>query len=269
MSYQYKQVQIPVEAKSLIDSAYDIMKSKGGDCLKADLWMKAAKFVLSQEIGCPWDMMPGEIHSTRSYGRLTVLKYNGTHDVNCMFNDTGNICTLSAEKIRNGTVKDKMRPSIFSVGYIGNGDYDAKSMVNGVRIYSVWFNMLARCYNKQTQDANPSYVGCTVCEEWHNFQNFAKWYEENHPGLDGVCHLDKDIKFEGNKIYSPLTCSIVTATENIQKAFAKNYVFYKCGEKISIYNLRAYCIENDLSPSAMAQVACGERKSHKGYAIKD
>lgn len=24
-----------------------------------------------------------------------------------------------------------------------------------------------------------------MCKEWHNFQNFAKWYEENTPNVGG------------------------------------------------------------------------------------
>ena len=42
--------------------------------------------------------------------------------------------------------------------------------------------------------------------EWHNFQVFAKWFDENYK--EGFV-LDKDILLKGNKIYSPDTCVFV------------------------------------------------------------
>ena len=57
---------------------------------------------------------------------------------------------------------------------------------------------------------------CTVDERWHNFQNFAEWYYDNY--IEGY-HLDKDILFKGNKIYSPETCCFVP--QEINKLFTK------------------------------------------------
>ena len=67
--------------------------------------------------------------------------------------------------------------------------------------------MLQRCYDNKTQEKYPTYKGCQVCEEWHNFQNFAKWFEENYYEVEGEnIDIDKDILCKGNKIYSPQTC---------------------------------------------------------------
>ena len=49
-----------------------------------------------------------------------------------------------------------------------------------------------------------------MCEEWCNFQNFAKWYENNYYEVESeVMNLDKDILVKHNKIYSPDTCIFV------------------------------------------------------------
>lgn len=72
----------------------------------------------------------------------------------------------------------------------------------GLPIYSTWQSMLARCYNPK-HDSYDKYggAGVTVCEEWQDFQTFARWHTENH--IEGW-HMDKDLL--GGKLYSPETC---------------------------------------------------------------
>lgn len=77
--------------------------------------------------------------------------------------------------------------------------------------YRKWDNMLTRSYCPKYKESNPTYKDCTVCNEWLLFSDFRKWmigqdWEGNH--------LDKDILFEGNKIYSPDTCIFVTGKVN-------------------------------------------------------
>ena len=58
-------------------------------------------------------------------------------------------------------------------------------------------------------------MDCSVYEGWHNFQNFAKWYEDNYYEIEEEqMHLDKDILVKGNKVYSPDTCVFVPETIN-------------------------------------------------------
>jgi hypothetical protein len=94
--------------------------------------------------------------------------------------------------------------TINGVGYLGKGIY--KYFANS-RQYSTWSNMIKRCYSEKQHEVRPTYIGCTVCEEWHNFQNFAKWYDKNIYSLTNeIMNLDKDILIKGNKIYSPENC---------------------------------------------------------------
>ena len=81
--------------------------------------------------------------------------------------------------------------------------------------------MLHRCYDEKLQEKYyTTYINCSVCTEWHNFQNFAQWYEENYYEVEGerMC-LDKDILVKGNKTYSPETCVFVP--NNINVLFVK------------------------------------------------
>jgi hypothetical protein len=68
--------------------------------------------------------------------------------------------------------------------------------------------MLKRCYDKITLERCPTYTPCTVCDEWHNLQNFYKWYVENEWTKSVVLECEKDI-LTNNKIYSPQTCVLV------------------------------------------------------------
>ena len=62
--------------------------------------------------------------------------------------------------------------------------------------------MLRRCYDEKYHQKEPTYIGCTVCDEWRYFLNFEKWYEDNWYDIEGetMC-LDKDILVKGNNLY--------------------------------------------------------------------
>ena len=77
--------------------------------------------------------------------------------------------------------------------------------------YQVWTNMINRCYSVKFQERWPTYVGCTVSDEWKTFSNFRSWMM-TQDWQDK--HLDKDILFEGNKVYSPETCVFVSGSVN-------------------------------------------------------
>lgn len=96
------------------------------------------------------------------------------------------------------------RVSCYGVGFIGQGVYNTKCAA-----YQKWVRMLQRCYDLCYQETNPAYKGCIVCEEWHNFQNFAKWFysQPNHQSKN--FQLDKDLTLIGNKTYCPEYCSLV------------------------------------------------------------
>lgn len=77
--------------------------------------------------------------------------------------------------------------------------------------YSRWMNMLKRCYSKIFHKKHPSYIGCTVCEEWLLFSNFRSWLELQD-WFDK--ELDKDLLIKGNKVYSPSTCILISSQVN-------------------------------------------------------
>lgn len=85
---------------------------------------------------------------------------------------------------------------------------DTETHTNNVEsvAYRKWRTMMARCYSKNYHANQPTYIGCSVCEEWWLYSNFKKWHDQNY--IDGY-ELDKDLLLKNNKVYSPDTCCYV------------------------------------------------------------
>lgn len=208
-------------------------------------------------------MIAGTVHQTNNSGALEVIKYDDKYKVKVKFQHTNFVRFAGSSDIRTGQVKDPMHPRVAGVGFVGLGKYNPSLDSKCTEIYIVWRGMIERCYSKTRQVKCPTYVGCLVCCEWHNFQIFAKWYELNYTK---GCHIDKDIKNDGNKIYSPDNCMFVTQQENTEKAHAKNYLFISPdGSCVEIYNLNLFCKNKNLTQQAMALVHSGKRGHHKGW----
>lgn len=78
--------------------------------------------------------------------------------------------------------------------------------------YSVWTGMLGRCYSERMQKKNPSYIGCSVVQDWMYFSAFREWMSsQDWQGKE----IDKDILLEGNKVYGPETCVFISSCLNL------------------------------------------------------
>lgn len=126
---------------------------------------------------------------------LKIIDYIDSKHVKIKFIDTNYIKVVGSGNLTKGEVKDPYYPSVEGKGYIGEGKFKPSG-----KVYKTWHNMIIRCYSKDYHQREPSYIGCKVCEEWLNFQNFAEWWYKNY--IDNG-HIDKDLLVKGNKIYSP------------------------------------------------------------------
>ena len=158
-------------------------------------------------------METGSKYKVNCETSLTIVEDLGWDNVIVRF-DSGYVTKTQRSSILKGTVKDKLFRSVCGVGYLGDGEY---SRVDHKIAYQTWVDMLKRAYTEKKGRCN--YFGVTVCEEWHNFQSFAKWChsqdffnikDENGKRYD----LDKDILVKGSKTYSPETCCFVPSEIN-------------------------------------------------------
>jgi len=153
----------------------------------------------------------GEINKNRYGSVMKIINYKNYDNITVEF-DNKFITGCSYQQFKNGSVKNLYDKSVYGVGYLGEGKYVSKEQnkKEHTKQYETWIRMLDRCYSFNYKNNFHTYIECYTCEEWHNFQNFAKWYDENIYEINNEnIELDKDILFKGNKIYSPETFLII------------------------------------------------------------
>ena len=153
----------------------------------------------------------GEKHVTNEGYTIEIIEYFGAFNCTIKFEDGTITKNKSYGDIVRGSIKNPFHKSVYNVGYLGVGIHKGYVKGKSTKIYQTWKDMLERCYDDKFQKRQPTYIDCVVAEEWHNFQNFSEWFEENY--TDGF-QLDKDILSKGNKIYSPETCVFVPSQIN-------------------------------------------------------
>ena len=153
----------------------------------------------------------GECFITNEGYSVIIINYENANSIYVQFQDKYKaIVHTRYDNCKKGRIKNPYHPSVYGIGCLGQGKYC--SSINGKenKMYRVWIGMFNRCYNESLHKKYETYKGCTVCEQWHNFQNFGEWYEKNYYEIDGErMELDKDILKKGNKIYGPETCIFV------------------------------------------------------------
>lgn len=152
----------------------------------------------------------GEKRLNKSGLTMEIIVYKKYNDINVKFEKSGHIVNTRYSHFINGDIKDPYMPTVYNKGFVGEGEYETRENGKITNRYLTWNSMMKRCYDEKQIETRITYKDCSVYKEWHNFQNFSKWYDENYYEVDGErMELDKDILLKGNKIYSPDTCVFV------------------------------------------------------------
>ena len=167
--------------------------------------------------------------------------------------------------------KDRMKPSVFGMGCFGNGDYKSRDPKTRGKTpaYSRWQRMLERCYSDDYLAKKPSYIGCSVCDEWLNFQTFAAWFYNSYPDDGRYYVLDKDVKVKGNKVYSPITCLFVSSSDNSLERNGTLGIVWRMlspeGDEYEFSNQAAFAKDHGLYKGQISRVMRGLQSHHKGW----
>lgn len=212
----------------------------------------------------------GEIRNNNKGTLMKIVAYRNSEDIDVQFLDDFYYIKEHQAYVnfKNGTIKNPYDRTVLDVGYLG-----VPETRTNTKVYMSWKNMLDRCYYEKHKERNPSYYNTsTVCNDWHNFQTFADWYEDHEYQIgDERLHLDKDIKYPGNTVYSPQTCILVPQRINmmfvnksnnrglpngITKGTKGYYVKYN-HEKLGVYPTieEAYYIQTQKKKEAIIQLA--------------
>ena len=149
----------------------------------------------------------GLIFESSKHGLVLTLNHINHHIVDFVFLDSGSIQQASMGALRKGLVKDYSQPTFLGVGVTGEGCRNYGSL--GKKSFSVWKEMLRRCYDVKFLENNETYIGCSVSEFFRYYDNFHQWcIKQVGFGREGFA-LDKDILIKGNKIYSEDVCVFV------------------------------------------------------------
>ena len=163
-------------------------------------------------------MNVGDTYPSNQYGDVVVRNLLSSRMITIEFSNTGTIKEARKDTILSGQVRDNFAPKTYGVGYIGEGAFTTTKSGEHIKHYKCWNGMLERCYS-ENYHSKENYNGrVEVCKSWHNYQGFAKWYEDNH--IDGW-QLDKDIS--KSKIYSPDTCHFLPKELNTFFTGRRNY----------------------------------------------
>lgn len=160
----------------------------------------------------------GEIRRNNFGTEMKIIRYGSWDDIDVQFLDDNYYVyhNTTYSNFKTGSIKNPYDKSVFGIGCVGDGKYLTRE--NGINTihYNTWHDMLKRCYNEASKDKFPAYFGiCKVCNHWLNMQNFSEWFDEKKYECGERLHIDKDILYVGNKIYSPNTCILVPQRINM------------------------------------------------------
>lgn len=204
---------------------------------------------------CPAHLLPGTVLNSKNHGKFKIVKYVSTAEVHILFLKTGFESIVKKRSIEKSMVRDPLFPRVYGVGFVGVGQHSNKSA--GGLAYRKWHFMLRRCYGSEFKSR-----GDAVCDEWKNFQNFAKWFNENN--IKNKILINKD----GESEYSPANSIFSERSNNPWFLTGEEHeIKSPSGEVFKVSNLAKFSRENGLSPGYLSLVVNKKAKQHKGWVL--
>lgn len=215
----------------------------------------------------------GEEKLNKNGTLMKIVEYTNSDNLIVEFQDEHKFRKQSTySNFKNGGIKNPYDKTVYGKGYIGEGKYVGWVNGNHTEEYEIWKGILKRCYSESQKDVFNSYFNISeVCDEWLNFQNFAEWYHTHKYECDGRLHIDKDIKYPGNKLYSPYHCLLTPQRINMLfmnkpnnrglpngiKKYKSEYLAKYNQEELGIYPTveETYAVYSDAKKKAIIAIA--------------
>ena len=154
------------------------------------------------------DKYVGKVFKTNKCGDVEVLEVLGGGKFVVKFITSGSLKTCNQNRLISGNVRDTKEYPVYTTGVQDINGYLVKGQPTP-KDYSVWNNIRLRCYNLNCRGSLPTYEGCTMSEDFLVFSKFKEWYNNQIGCEQDGWHVDKDLLFKGNKVYSAETCVLL------------------------------------------------------------
>lgn len=145
-------------------------------------------------------------------GELIITRYIDYDRREVQFISTGFVTVTGVRNIKAKQVKDRMKPSVHGVGYIG--DESILTHPPLLKEGYLWKARIYLCYHPKGE----YYGRVTVDPQWHSRANFIAWLRSQpnyQEWLDGGLDLDRNIKATiPNPSYSPENCCLIDSSLN-------------------------------------------------------
>ena len=113
----------------------------------------------------------------------------------------------------------------------GFGINDLSDQRKTSKEFSLWCDMLTRCYSEKLHARIPTYKDCSTSNEFRRYSDFKNWCQGQIGfGLDDW-QLDKDILDKGNREYHPDKCVFLPQEVN---AFLRTRKKYRGAQPIGV-----------------------------------
>ena len=162
----------------------------------------------------------GKTFSSNNFGDFIVVDYVSSKNITVEFIATGYQTKTTTKEINQGKITDRLKPSVFGVGVIGN-KYPINENGNINYIYKVWNNILNRCYNEKARLKYKAYSDCSTSDNFKCYEYFYEWFV-SQKGCDERFEIDKDLLVKGNRIYSENTCILLPKEINLALSVKKS-----------------------------------------------
>jgi hypothetical protein len=156
----------------------------------------------------------GDIFKTTKSGDCLVVKYTNRSNITVIFKDNINHEIITnARDLTRGNILNPYFVRYYGFGYLGYGEYKTIKDKKSTPAYTAWKFLLKRNFNEVDLATAPTYMDCTICKTWANFQVFSEWFY-SHESYGLGYELDKDLLVSGNRHYSPETCTMLPQSVN-------------------------------------------------------
>lgn len=154
------------------------------------------------------DKYVGKVFKTNKCGDVEVIDVLDRGKLKVRFLNTGNIRVYDTVSVTRQEMRDIEAFPVYTTGVQDIKGYLVKGQP-APKDYSVWNGIRQRCYNQNYIGSIPTYEGCTMSEDFLIFSKFREWYNSQIGCEQDGWHVDKDLLFKGNKVYSAETCVLL------------------------------------------------------------